>query len=167
MLPRMAAFPTVDLALRFDPVRFVTDVTIAEGDLVLDDTPVTPLLMALGCDRRALPDDVLPTGVSPLTSPATLVERRGWAGDALDRFGRLAGSRLWLLDREKKTDEVLRRAEFHVREALAWLSDELGITPVIEVTWAERSTQATGWLQIRVAVDGRSVTLVRKLAGAP
>jgi phage gp46-like protein len=163
MIAIMPAFPTVDLALQFDGTRFATDVTIGpDGDLVLDDTPATPVLMSLGLDRRALPEDELPTGRSPTNMPQALVERRGWAGDALDHAGRLAGSRLWLLDRAKQTEETRRLAEIYARESLSWLSAEYGISPTIEVRWHERSTPATGWLLIRVVVDGRSVSVLRK-----
>lgn len=164
----MPAFPTHDIALAFDATRFACDVVLASADgvtfdLKLTDTPVTPLLMSLGCDRRAADDDILPTGSASIDEPGSLLERRGWPGDALDRAGRLSGSRLWLLQRAKKTEETRRLAELYVEEALAWLPAEYGIEPEIEVTWSDRSTQATGWLQIRVGVDGRGVTLLRKV----
>jgi phage gp46-like protein len=166
----MAAFPTTDLALTFDARRFACDVVLsadASGglvhDLALADTPVSPLLMSLGCDRRAAPDDTLPTGSWSIGEPGSLGLRRGWPGDGLDRIGRLAGSRLWLLVREKKTEETRLKAELYVREALAWIEAEYGLTPEIEVSWSIRSDRATGWLQIRVSVDGRAVTLLRKV----
>lgn len=157
------AFPTADLALAFDSGRLVCDLQVVDGDLALDDTPVTPLLVALGSDRRAAPDDTLPGGITPLNRPVTWLNRRGWCGDALDRAGRLIGSRLWLLDREKASDDVLRRAEFYVAEAAAWLKAEYGITPETEVA-IDRRNAVTPWLKIRVSVDGRSVSLLRKLS---
>lgn len=157
------AFPTSDLALAFDGGRLACDLVIADGDLVLTDTPIAPLLVALGSDRRARADDVLPGGVSPLNMPVTWHERRGWVGDALDRAGRLIGSRLWLLDREKASEDVRLRAEGYVTEALAWVKTEYGIVPEIIVT-IERPNPQTPWLKVLVRVDGRGVTLMKKLA---
>ncbi len=87
----------------------------------LDDTQqlATSVLVALGTDRRANPDDALPDSRDD--------DRRGWWGD-LDAEaiwqGWPIGSRLWLLARAKITDGAARqgstvvRVERYVREAL-------------------------------------------------
>lgn len=87
----------------------------------IDETQAlaTAVIVALGTDRRANDDDQLPDPESD--------DRRGWWGD-LDAAriwgGWPIGSRLWLLDRAKITDEkarggsTLARAENYVREAL-------------------------------------------------
>ena len=54
----------LDAALIFDPETRRADLQLGDdGDLVLDGTPVTPMLISLGSDRRAGPDDELPDGV--------------------------------------------------------------------------------------------------------
>lgn len=159
----MSSWPTTDLALAVDTTRFRADLVIAGGDLALADTPVTPLLVALGSDRRAEADDELPGGRSATTVPVSWSERRGWWGDALDRAGRRCGSRLWLLDREKASEEVRGRAEAYVREALAFMTVDYGIEPEIDVTLARLDTPSPA-LFVRVRVDGRSVSVARRLA---
>ena len=83
------------------------------------------IILSLFSDRRANPDDALP---SPASS-----DRRGWWGDNFaalqnDRIG----SRLWLLSREKQLSKVLLRANEYCKEALQWLIDD-GIAKAVEV----------------------------------
>jgi len=135
----MSAMPAVwDIALAFDPKARRCDVVVAGGDLVLDATPLTPMLMSLGLDRRAEPDDALPDGVPDTSAPAHFDLRRGWAGDALDREGRRTGSRLWLLNREKQTEGTRARAEGYAAQALAWLGAERGYAPAVAASWLRR-----------------------------
>ncbi len=158
----MAAFPTYDLALTFDSARLVCDVAIADGDLVLAATPVTAMLVSVFSDRRAARDDKLPAGASPLGSPDTLDERRGWVGDCLDHGNRLIGSRFWELGRDHDDDTTLIKARAFAAECMAWSGDEYGITPEIDVDWVRRGPSAA--LGIRIAVDGRSVSLIKKVS---
>lgn len=88
---------------------------------MLDETQqlATAVIVALGTDRLAQVDDVLPDLDS--------TDRRGWWGD-LDAeviwAGWPIGSRTWLLTRAKITGPesiegaTIARAEFYVREAL-------------------------------------------------
>lgn len=88
---------------------------------MLDETQelATAVIVALGTDRLALVDDVLPDLDS--------VDRKGWWGD-LDAEviwgGWTIGVRTWLLTRAKITGpediegSTVARAEFYVREAL-------------------------------------------------
>lgn len=154
----MGLYPTTDLALRFDRDRIAADLAIVDGDLALDATPVTPMIVSLGTDRRALADDALPDAISALSAPAGWTLRRGWVGDCLAAAGRRIGSRLWLICREHQDEATRRRAEDYVAEALGWATRDLGITPEIEVSWAR-----TGILKIRALIDGRAVTLSRKV----
>lgn len=85
------------------------------------------VLVSLFTDARALDDDVLPDDNGP---------RRGhWADTYSDRS---LGSRLWLLEREKATDDILQRAQEYATEALQWLVDD-GIAQSVNVTtdWFE------------------------------
>jgi phage gp46-like protein len=90
-------------------------------DGTLDDTQAlaTAVIVALGTDRLALPDDILPDPDS--------TDRAGWWGDldARELFGGWPiGSRLWLLKRSKITGPedpygaTIIRVEQYIREAI-------------------------------------------------
>lgn len=112
----------------------------ASGGLATDDGLKTSVLLSLFLDRRARPDDALPD--------AAAGDRRGWVGDAFDLGDRI-GSRLWLLAREKQTEETRRRAEEYAAEALDWLvEDGLASAVRISAEWI-----ATGILGLRIEVD--------------
>lgn len=147
----------IDLGLSFDPVTRRVDAALgADCDLVIDLTPITPMLISLGSDRRAEPDDPLPVGLAELNAGATIVERRGWPGDALDAKKRRIGSRLWLLERAKHTETVRRMAEIWIEECLDWAKPETGVPAEIEVEWARREV-----LAFRTMVDDTTITLTR------
>ena len=59
-------------------------------------------------------------------------DRRGWWGDTVGAAGPL-GSRLWLLDREARRPDVVRRAEAYARESLAWLVED-GLAERVDVS---------------------------------
>jgi phage gp46-like protein len=74
------------------------------GQLDDSDQLQTALIVALGTDRRANPDDVLPTPDDD--------DLRGWWGDldaAAIWSGWPIGTRLWLLSRAKITDRPPRK----------------------------------------------------------
>lgn len=151
----------IDFALIIDSGTRRADLSLGEdGDLALDLTPVTAMLMSIGLDRRARADDPLPSGVTELNQPASLSERRGWPGDALDAQRRRAGSRLWLLERAKRTEITRLAAEHYLTEALGWAGDELSEPAEIEVAWV--GEEALGF---RVAVLGHEITLTRRVGG--
>jgi len=150
----------LDLALIFDPATRSADLALGEdGDLVLDDTPATPMLISLGSDRRARPDDELPTGIDDLNAPSSFVARRGWPGDALDAQGRLIGSRLWLLDRAKQTELTRRLAEEWALESLAWMAAETGTAAIVTATWVRRSV-----LSLVASYDGTRIEVIKRAA---
>lgn len=152
----------LDAALVYDPVRRRADLALGEdGSLLLDLTPATPMLVALGSDRRALPDDELPTGEDVLNAAGGFATRRGWAGDAVDARRDLIGSRLWLLDREKESDLTLRRAELYAGEAFGWVEEDLGQAAEISAAWARR-----GVLRLIVRIGETSLSILRRLGGS-
>jgi phage gp46-like protein len=88
---------------------------------LIDETQelASAVIVALGTDRRALPDDELPNLDDD--------NRRGWWADHQCREiwdGWTIGARIWLLERAKITGSrtiggsTLARAETYVREAL-------------------------------------------------
>lgn len=100
------------------------DLAIVDDDLAEDAGLQTSILRSLFEDRRAQPDDILPAADGDL---------RGWCMDEFSAvLGDLIGSRLWLLDRSTRREDIARRSEEFVREALAWaLADK--VTDEIDV----------------------------------
>ncbi len=151
----------LDFALRYDPMTRTCDFATAGGDIALDATPATPMLIALGCDRRARPDDVLPDDSRPAADTLTVLgRRRGWVGDALDRLGRRIGCRLWLLARAKQTEETRLRAIAYAEEGLGRWSEEHAIPVAVEAQWLGRNllglrvTAGRTMIELRQAVGG-------------
>lgn len=93
---------------------------MARGDWAHDNASLasgddldTAILISLFSDREASSDDVIPDGTG---------DPRGWVGD-VDQDYKI-GSRLWLLERAKQTQETLRLANDYIAEALQWLIDD-------------------------------------------
>lgn len=149
----------LDLAFVFDPATRRCDLALdADGALVLDDTPATPMLISLGSDRRARPDDPLPDGIGDLNRPTSFIARRGWAGDAVDGQGRLIGSRLWLLDRAKESELTRRLVVEWASEALAWVEAETSAAAEVTAEWVRRSV-----LRLVARVDETRVEVLRRV----
>lgn len=102
-----------DIALLWDNDAFGADLALAEGDLATDDGLRTAFIISLFTDARARDDDPLPQDGADLG---------GWWGDAFANAdeGPL-GSRLWLLNREKKVGSTLLRGRDYAAEAVQWL----------------------------------------------
>jgi phage gp46-like protein len=114
---RSSALGLADLALTWSNAIGSADLSMIDNDLASDAGLETAVLLSLFTDRRAKKDDVPPSG-----DPN---DRRGWWADQFaDIEGDLIGSRLWLLDRAKRTPETARLAEEYVREALAWMLED-------------------------------------------
>lgn len=148
-----------DLALTYDKEARACDLALGDDcDLAIDTTSLPAVLLSVGLDRRAAADDELPEGRSQMLAPVSFSERRGCPGDALDPFGALTGSRLWLLDRAKQSEETRQIAGFWLSECLEWAEPETGIPPEIEVEWLRRNV-----LGYRVLVADGSVSLSRRV----
>jgi phage gp46-like protein len=129
-----------DVALQFDAATRSTDVALgADGDLAIDLTPATALLVSIGVDRRAEPDDELPSGRDALLNAASpsFSRRRGFPGDATAP-GPRTGSRLWLLDREKQTEITRQRAEDYGLEATQWTGLEPDGPALVAADWPRK-----------------------------
>lgn len=124
------------LAFGFDGATLSADLVLSGDGLVQEDGLAAVVITSLFTDRRARPDDPLPAGAG--------TDRRGWWGDCLatvdgDRFG----SRLWLLSREKQTEETRRRAVDYAEEALAWLvEDRLATAVAVTADWLRNGVLA-------------------------
>lgn len=112
-----SALQLSDLALTWSIATGEADLSMIDNDLASDPGLETAVILSLFTDRRAQEDDVPPSGDPD--------DRRGWWGDEFnDVEGDRYGSRLWLLDRSKRTNEVARLAEEYSREALAWMIED-------------------------------------------
>jgi phage gp46-like protein len=121
---------TGDIKLIFDPLTLETDLSVVNNDLVAEEGLETAVIISLFSDRRARDDDILPDIRSD--------DKRGWWGDlvAPDVEGDEIGSRLWLLDRAKTTQQNVNKCKAFVKESLQWMIDD-GVAVKID-TFAER-----------------------------
>ncbi len=119
-----------------------------QGDLT------TAIIISLFTDRRAKDDDQLPEAVN--LSPFPHANMRGWVGDGLaETAGDRIGSRLWLLNREKQTEETRQRAIEYTQEALQWLIDDQHVQKFdIQAEWSQREV-----LSMRIHVTTAKGTL--------
>lgn len=119
----------MDIAIVWDPTRFRGDWSVTSGDLLIGNDLETAVLLSLFTDRVASPDYLPPAGSSP--------DRHGWWGDTYEPS--LLGSRLWQLNRAKKTSatQLLTQAADYCRESLQWLLDD-GVAAAVNVQ--------TGWI---------------------
>ncbi|ECI5214702.1 hypothetical protein DUQ17_22395 [Salmonella enterica subsp. diarizonae] len=106
-------------------------------DMLTDDSLTTDVTISLFTDRRALDSDALPDGSD---------DRRGWWGDSFR--DRPIGSRLWLLSREKATQETLERADAYAKEALEWLKTTGRVTEISVST----KQLYQGWLVLYIVL---------------
>lgn len=136
----------------------------SSGQLAIEDTLVTAVIISLLSDRRANLDDKLPY-LKQVTGPIP-PDRRGWCGDALSEVsGDRIGSRLWLLSRAKQTDENLQLAIDCGNEALQWLIDDSKASSIdVAASWT-----APGRMDMSVLItrpDGTTFATVVTI-GAP
>jgi phage gp46-like protein len=111
-----AAGRRVDARLVFDAGELAADLALVAGDLEADNGLETALLLSLFTDARASDEELARFGD---TDP------RGWWGDSESEFqGDVFGSKLWLLAREKQTNETLNRARDYAQQALDWLRED-------------------------------------------
>lgn len=125
-----SAVQLADLALVWSNETGTADLSMIDLDLASDRGLMTAMVISLFTDRRAETDDVPPSGDTK--------DRRGWWADRFaDVEGDLIGSRLWLLDRAKRTKETELRAKEYALEAWAWLIEDRVVESVdvtVEVT---------------------------------
>lgn len=103
------------------------DISFSDKDLVSDESLKSVILMSVFTDRR-------------------VGKERGCWIDTYE--GYQIGSRLWLIDREKKMDQVPLRANEYVIEALNWLKVE-GVIKAVKV---DSYLDGSNMLQIPISV---------------
>lgn len=119
------------------------DVELDGVDLASEETLETSVAISLFTDRRALGDDELPHDAD---------SRRGWWADTVPPVvNDKIGSRLWLLSREKTTQETLNRAQEFCYEALQWLLDD-GIARRVQVDTSYLGEKAFGVMLIDIII---------------
>jgi phage gp46-like protein len=104
-----------DVKLTFDAAIGDYDVAIVNGDLEADHGLDTAVVISLFSDRR------VPDGEA---KPEHTRNRRGWWADETLPDSDQIGSLLWLLQREKITNEMIKRAKNYAEDALAWMIND-------------------------------------------
>lgn len=138
-----------DIRIVWSPELMAGDWMLVDGGLDTSREIVTAVAVALFSWRTAYRDDRLPTGTS---------DRKGWWGDheAEEIHGGWPiGSRLWLLSREKQTEETRQRAEVYIREAL---------DPFVKIRLVESYDLAVDWFAAERL--GAEITLRRGSQGS-
>ena len=145
-VPAAAATAMTDLALAWNNRLGAGDICVVGADLLAEDGIDTAILISLFTDARVREDE-LPPGHT---------WRRGWWGDDVEDEPDITGSKLWVLRREKATQEVLVRARGYIREALAWmLRDGVAVSLNVDTNYS-----APGVMQIFIEVVEPDRTLL-------
>lgn len=130
-----SAVQLADIAITWDEARGVADMSMIDSDIASDAGMQTAVILSLFTDQRAKDDDVPPSG-----DPN---DRRGWWGDEFAAVqGDLIGSRLWLLDRSKLTNNTARLADEYATEALAWMVQD-SVVSTVDVAVTTTKTMLT------------------------
>ncbi|MCP4352283.1 MAG: hypothetical protein GY795_43045 [Desulfobacterales bacterium] len=104
------------------------DARIIDGALDVSDSFETSVIVSLFTDRRADPEDRLSEGNHSL--------RGCWVDDYSD--GDQIGSKLWMLEREKQTEETRLRAIEYASDALQWfVKDGIAKSVSVDAEWAD------------------------------
>lgn len=136
---------SMDLLLSFPTPGAKADLSLSQGQLALDDSFYSAVLISLFTDARAEDSDEL---------PGSDTWRRGWWADALPSLTDnkdKTGSRLWLLMRCKATENTRLRAEDYAKEALAWLLQDGLVRGVnVSASWLDKTG---GLLQLAISLE--------------
>lgn len=139
-----------DVRTVWDPFGLAGDWLFAPPDLVTGRDLETAAIISLFTDRLANPDDQLPDPHD--------ADRRGWWADYGADYP--IGSRIWLISREKETEDVRQRAEEYCREALQWMLDD-DVADTVEVT-AAWNPRAPGRLDVDVTITRARNQLLKR-----
>jgi len=84
--------------------------------------------------------------------------RRGSVCDCIDPMFEPIGSKCWLLDRAKETEQTRLLFEMWLKQAVQWVKRETGEDAIVTVKWIRPQT-----LQWRVVVGDFSVSKTRRI----
>mgnify|MGYP003365724879 CR=1 FL=1 len=141
-MPTTTQFCTMQMGI--NPLTGGCDLVIApsgngRGRIAIDRTPASSLLIAIGTDRRADPDDVTPDMLTaPAGTTAGVFSRRGWVGDILLPSGQRLGSRVWLYERGKRDETTRAGVAEALSEAVAAIENYHGIEIDVTAQWSTR-----------------------------
>lgn len=130
-----------DLKLTWDDAIQGCHLEFADNDVVTTESLLSAVLVSLFTDARAHDDDPVPDEL--------VGDRRGWWGDATNTamVNDSVGSRLWLLEREKNTAQVVYRAKAYIEEALQWMIDE-GVCAAVDVVTESQRVGNSGTIML-------------------
>src|SRR5262245_45831699 len=103
----------IDIALLLTDSSSI-GMTVENNDLATEDGLKTAVLISLYTDRRVTREEL----------PDEETSLRGCWTDVFEEEGDKIGSKLWLLERQKITTEVLRKFRQYCEEALQWLIND-------------------------------------------
>lgn len=136
-----------DITTFWPPGAAGGDWAMAGADLATGLDIQTAVVISLFTDREAGADDLIPDGTQ---------DPRGWCGDAGGETR--IGSRLWLLDRAKATQQALSDARAYILEALQWLIDD-GVASRVEATVSWIGAGALGAVVTVLKPDGAALVV--------
>jgi len=128
------------------------DIKFENEDLIREGGLDSAVYLSLFLDRHAEDDDVL-------DDPN---DKRGWWADQINTDGDKIGSRLWLLERSKTTQDTLNKAKEYAEESLEWMTDS-GVAEKITVKAERFGTQGNDRLGLTVKIfkkDGNAETYI-------
>ncbi|MEO1354501.1 MAG: phage GP46 family protein [Pseudomonadota bacterium] len=134
-----------DTTTTWDTANSRGDWSITGALLTAGNDIETALLISLFTDRQAEPEDVIPDGTN---------DPRGWWGGEFSTVK--LGSRLWLLNRSKQTQETLQRAYDYIVEALQWMIDD-GVVAKFDVYVEWTAAGQLGAQVVAYKQDGSTV----------
>ena len=120
-------------------------ITDDNRNLIRDPGLETSVLISLFSDQQADEEDQLPQANG---------NRRGWWGDTLDNTS--IGSKIWLLERAKITDETTTILKQYTEEALAWLIED-GVADEVLVACSRNGVYQIDTIVKIVKTDGTNV----------
>jgi phage gp46-like protein len=147
---RWVAVPDFRTAWNPATAPWAADWLMDSPGLATDRDLETAVILSLFTDASARADDVIPDMTD---------DRRGWwansgpVGDQPAPPEGAMGSRLWLLAREKATDQTRQRACQYAGEALAWLTAD-GVAARVDVraAWLDAPGTPPGALGMQIRI---------------
>jgi phage gp46-like protein len=124
------------------------DLAIVDGDIAFGDELESMTLVSLLTNARATPDEYKNASLTLFTDIHDVVKLQGWWGDSYSSVqGNQIGSKLWLLARQKATNNIRILTEEYVKSALQYLIDD-GIVATIEPTAVWKDDQVEMSIQL-------------------